>query len=196
MYGEGTLLAATWVADQKHALVHHGPAPVLAALRAFADLPEQEDALVRRTCASFTTHAARMDYPAFIARQFPIGSGAIERACTLLITQREKQAGMRWSSSGAQHIASLRALSRSAHGRWETFWARHPLSRRSLVDALAPPVSAAPAVPTPDPPAPPALDASPAAPAPTVTRIAPAGKPWAKGKDFWRRQPICHARTA
>ncbi len=191
VYGESTVLAATWLADHKRALLQQGAAPVLRTLAAFEDLDAHASDLVRRNRDYFTEHAARMDYPAFIARQFPIGSGAIESGCKLLITQREKQAGMRWSPDGAQRIASLRALYRSAHGRWVTFWASRPLARRRLLEPFAPVVPATPAPPAAAPPAP--------APAPPVTaakRIVTAGKPWGKGPDYWRRRSISHTRTA
>jgi hypothetical protein len=69
-----------------------------------------------------------MDYPSFLARHLPIGSGAIESTGKTLIEKREKGAGMRWSAAGAQEVASLRALHRS--GRWQAFWKTHPQRRR------------------------------------------------------------------
>jgi hypothetical protein len=65
-----------------------------------------------------------MDYPRFVARQWPIGSGAVENACKCLVEARLKQAGMRWGVPGSQAIASLRAVQRS--GRWAAFWQMHP----------------------------------------------------------------------
>lgn len=61
-----------------------------------------------------------MEYPRFVARQWPIGSGAVESTCKCLVEARLKQAGMRWGVPGSQARASLRALHRS--GRWTTFW--------------------------------------------------------------------------
>ena len=84
-----------------------------------------------------------MDYPRFVARQLPIGSGAIESACKTLIQAREKQAGMRWSHDGAQVVASLRALHRS--DRWGHFWHSHPQRRR-------PPIATRPTASTSAPP--------------------------------------------
>ena len=72
-----------------------------------------------------------MDYPQFIARQLPIGSGVVESANKTLITAREKGAGMRWTGTGAQAVASLQAVHRS--GRWETFGRSHPPRRRPAV---------------------------------------------------------------
>ena len=201
LHGTGTVRAATWFADHKHALLHQGPASLLAALAACPDQDEPAGDVVRRNRAYFTEHAARLDYPAFIARHFPIGSGAIESACKLLITQREKLSGMRWSAAGAQQTANLRALYRSAEERWTTFWASRPLSRaRRLAPSALPVLAAAPPPRAEQPDLPPIPLPSSTPPPPDLPpppqRIATAGKPWAKGKNFWRRQPVAHPRSA
>ena len=82
---------------------------------------------VRKAIAYFTEHSARMDYPGFLARNLPIGSGAVESTCK----EREKGAGMRWTREGAQAVATLRAVQRS--GRWQSFWQTRPQRRRPLV---------------------------------------------------------------
>jgi hypothetical protein len=126
VYGEGSVQARTWWAVHKHARLHQGPGPVLAALRTLLerpDLAEPVQAVVRRNLEEyFTENVARLDYPTFIARQLPIGSGAVESACKTLISQRHKGAGMRWTAPGAQQIATLRALYHCAHRRWDRFW--------------------------------------------------------------------------
>jgi hypothetical protein len=208
VFGAGTLLARSWWAEQRHILLHQGPAPVLAALAALAartDLDEEARNVVRRNQDEyFTDNIARMDYPGFMARHLPIGSGAVESACKTLISQRHKGAGMRWTAPGAQQIASLRALYHSAHGRWETFWASRPLTRLRL---LPPPALAAAPAPGAAPAAPPGqtvaaaavLDSGtelPPAPVAPATRIATDGKPWAKGKGYWGRIAVSHKRPA
>jgi hypothetical protein len=131
VYGTGSEAAAAWVEPLKRRLLEDGVQPVLAALRELqpsrADVAEE----VRKAMAYFTEHAARMDYPTFIARQLPIGSGVVESANKTLITAREKGAGMRWSGTGALLSASLRAVQRS--GRWTQFWQSHPQRRRPTV---------------------------------------------------------------
>jgi hypothetical protein len=139
VFGAGTARAAAWVEPLKGDLLDTGPAPILAALAALApasgtDLDADAAEEVRKAIGYFTDHAARMDYPRFVARQLPIGSGGVESACKTLIQAREKQAGMRWSHDGAQVVASLRALHRS--GRWDRFWQSHPQRRRP---PIAPP---------------------------------------------------------
>lgn len=151
VFGAGTARAAAWVAPLKGDLLDTGPAPILAALAALTPAASDTDGAtgldadaaeeVRKAISYFTDHAARMDYPRFVARQLPIGSGGVESACKTLIQAREKQAGMRWRHDGAQTVASLRALHRS--GRWDHFWLTHPQRRRPPIAPRRPTSSSA-----------------------------------------------------
>lgn len=138
VFGAGTARASAWAEPLKGRLLDSGPAPILAALADLAPEATTDHAAseVRKAVGYFTDHATRMDYPRFVARQLPIGSGAIESACKTLIQAREKQAGMRWSRDGAQTVASLRALHRS--GRWGPFWRAHPQRRRPPITSRSP----------------------------------------------------------
>jgi len=163
LYGAGSLRAAAWVEPLKDHLYLHGAAPVLTALVAVAAVATTtEEALSAITDAQtyFTRNVARMDYPRFVARQLPLGSGAVESACKCLVEARLKQAGMRWGVPGSQAIATLRAVQRS--GRWAAFWQTHP-ERQPVAPASRPtpqaerppaPASTAPPVPAavPSPP--------------------------------------------
>jgi hypothetical protein len=112
-----------------------------------------------------------MDYPRFVARQFPIGSGAVESSCKCLVEARAKQAGMRWSTRGVQRLTSLRALHRS--GRWDAFWQTQPhrLRLRERTPRLPMPAAAVPAVPAkpPPPPRPPGREVATPRPRPRPT---------------------------
>lgn len=50
-----------------------------------------------------------MDYPTFLARGWPIGSGQIEGINKSVIGHRMKRSGQHWSRPGARGMASLRA---------------------------------------------------------------------------------------
>jgi hypothetical protein len=201
VFGPGAPAAAAWVEPLKDRLDREGAAPVLAALAALAPPDAAAAEAVRLALGDFTGHAARMDYPRFVARRFPIGSGAVESACKGLVQQRAKQAGRRGSRPGLQAVASRRALHRSGH--WAAFWRTQPQRRRPPV---APRAAGPPPAPTPA--AAPALvmaaedarlallprgrtsDAPPSAtpaPAPAPRRPAP-DHPW--------RQPLPHRRLA
>jgi hypothetical protein len=58
-----------------------------------------------------------MAYPTFRAQGFPIGSGLVESAGKRLVGQRAKGPGMQWTVTGAEAIATLRALYLS--GAWD-----------------------------------------------------------------------------
>jgi hypothetical protein len=131
VFGAGTSTATAWLEPRKKQLREQGVAPILTALADLAPPDPQAADEVRKALGYFTTHQARMDYPRFVARHLPIGSGAVESACKTLIEEREKGAGMRWTKADAQVVASLRALWRS--GRWAAFWHSHPQRRRPKV---------------------------------------------------------------
>jgi hypothetical protein len=59
------------------------------------------------------------DYPKFIERGWPIGSGPTEAFCKTL-TKRLKGSGMRWDSPNAEGIMALAAMDQS--GQWKTYW--------------------------------------------------------------------------
>jgi hypothetical protein len=192
VFGAETPAAAAWVEPLKTRLSAEGPAPVQAAVATLAQTlggPETEEAdgeesaavtAVRRARAYLATNAARLDYPAFVARPFPIGSGAVESAGKNVIQARTKGAGMHWSGAGAQAVVSLRTLHRS--GRWEAFWQSQPQRARLRLCPHArptrttPPSMAAAPAPAPAPP-PPAEPAGPAGDPPAPSVLPPASRP-------------------
>jgi len=201
VFGEGTAAAAAWVEPLKTCLYTEGAAPLHAALTALArtvcapavgTAPESAAATaVRRALEYVTTNAARLDYPTFMARRFPIGSGAVESSCKSVVQARTKGAGMRWSAAGAQQVVSLRALHRS--GRWDAFWQAQPQRARLR---LVPRARHTPTVlPTPRAAPPPAPTV--AAPPPAPTDVPPAPRPLRPAADHpWRRQSLGRARSA
>jgi len=209
VFGADMGAAAAWVEPLKTRLYTEGAAPLHAALTTLARtvcLPVSDAApesaaatAVRRALEYVTSTAARLDYPTFIARQFPIGSGAVESSCKSVVQARTKGAGMRWSAAGAQQVVALRALHRS--GRWDAFWQAQPqrahlrlVPRARCTPVVPSPAPVAPALPASPPamplPVPPSADAPPAdaPPAPRPLRPA-AGHPW-------RHQPLGRARSA
>lgn len=210
VFGLGTPAAAAWVEPLKDRLYTEGAPAVLAALAALLPPDAAAAEEVRLAIGYFAGHAARMDYPCHVARQFPVGSGAIESTCKMLIEQRAKLAGMRWSQAGLQAVASLRAVHRS--GRWAAFWQTQPQCRRPPVRARPPqpaPRRALAAAPTPSPgtaadqdarlagrPAGRTDDGPPTTtldPAPTP--LHPSAPPRPSPNHPWRR-PLHHRRSA
>jgi len=162
---------------------------------------------VRRALAYVTTNAARLDYPAFLARRLPIGSvglsaaaerpirmGAVESGCKSLVQARTKGAGRRWSGAGAQRVIALRALRRS--GRWDAFWqARPQRAHLRLVPRARPPSTRTPAAPPVT--RPPTAPTAPTAPPPEAPPTPPPPRPLRPAADHaWRRAPIGCPRSA
>ena len=59
----------------------------------------------------------RIKYKYYKDKGYYIGSGAIESGNKMVIQQRMKQSGMRWSIDGGQYIAALRT--RHESNRWD-----------------------------------------------------------------------------
>ena len=59
-----------------------------------------------------------MRYASLMAKGYTIGSGVVEAANKVLVNQRMKRAGMRWS--GGQNVLTFRALIRSS--RFDLAW--------------------------------------------------------------------------
>jgi hypothetical protein len=100
---------------------------LLAAVRRAWDWPPRRAGLaekVEEVAGYLERHAHRMEYPEYLAEGWHIGSGAVESACTTVVGQRLKGAGMRWGEDGADALCHLRALYRSEKGQWDAFWNR------------------------------------------------------------------------
>lgn len=199
VFAHTPLRRSAWLVPLRRRLRDHGVAPVLRALAKLRPTTVLGREEVRRPLAYFTEHAARMDYPAFAARQFPIGSGAIESTCRHLVQLRAVQAGMRWLPGNLQAVLSLRAVHRSA--RWAAFWADRPLLRAQQHRAAAAGVAAAAAkAPTTAPPAPPtphnpSTAAPSTAPPPPAAATAPP-RPWQPGRHPWRGRALSYEQSA
>lgn len=112
-YGEGTAQARRWAERHKRRLLQHGPAPLLRALHRMEPSDEQAAEAIRLVRGYFTAHSQRMRYPQFRGAGLAIGSGPVEAACKVIVGQRLKRAGMRWSHEGADHVLALRCLVKS-----------------------------------------------------------------------------------
>ncbi len=115
-----------WSAQWCHELKHTGGAAVLAQLRALPSegLASAIRAALEKTITYFENQKHRMDYPAYRAKGWQIGSGPVESACKSVIGARMKQAGMRWGTDGADQVGHIRALFRGENGQWDDFWSQ------------------------------------------------------------------------
>jgi hypothetical protein len=122
--GAGTPALAAWLGAQAQALRQAGPAGVLAALRALPVATAADPGAARAArdaCLGYIERrAGQMAYPDFVARGFPIGSGAVESANKLVVEARLKGAGMHWARHHVDPVLALREAICS--GRWEPTW--------------------------------------------------------------------------
>jgi len=170
----------SWLAPRLHRLKHEGPEPLLAELHhqvqqvaAQAQPPPEVD----EALAYLDKRVAQLQYPAFQAQGWPIGSGSVESANKLVVEARLKGAGMHWARPNVNPLLVLRNA--ACNGRWDETWAassaylrQHPLPR----------------CPSPPPPVP-----APAAPPPRPPRrLAPPGPHRPAATHPWRRyaQPL------
>ncbi len=115
-FGEGARRADQWTRRIATDLKAGQVEAVIARLHQLQ--PRSPDAATARDdlVRYYTTHATRMHYDVYLARGYGIGSGAVESAHKQVVHARLRQAGMRWSVRGAQHVLALRAL--LLNGQW------------------------------------------------------------------------------
>jgi hypothetical protein len=116
--------AEAWLEPWCHRLKAEGGGAVLGALRGLdrRGWPGAAREAHAEVVRYFTNQAHRMDYPAYLAEGWQIGSGPVESACKTVINQRLCQGGMRWGAGGSDRVSHLRALFRSEPGPWNDFW--------------------------------------------------------------------------
>lgn len=116
---EGRLLSEGECARLRQELKQDGPDGVLAELRtvveAHAEVPEVSKAL-----AYLEKRQAQMEYPQFRAEGWPLGSGMVESANTLVVEKRLKGAGMHWQEGNVNPMLALRNA--WCNERWEECW--------------------------------------------------------------------------
>lgn len=125
VYGPTSEVGQTWAA-RRHADLDAGALDVcLRALRRHASRHP-----AARNCIDYIErNRHRMRYADFHAQGLCTSSGVVEAGCKVSIGTRLKRAGMHWTVRGANAIIALRCAKLS--GRFEDFWERRWLSRRS-----------------------------------------------------------------
>jgi hypothetical protein len=114
----------TWTAAQCHALKHRGGDAIVAILEQLDARPLGSSARAAYDAALryFRNHADHMHYPEYLARGWPIGSGAVEAGCKHVVKARMDGSGMRWRESGSDSVCRLRALFLSGANAWRALW--------------------------------------------------------------------------
>jgi hypothetical protein len=103
----GPLLTADGRRQLIHDLKHADPAGVLADLRGLVDAVHAPGE-TRSHLAYLEKRVEQMDYPAFQAALWPIGSGSVESANKLVVEERWKGPGMHWAEANVNPMLALR----------------------------------------------------------------------------------------
>ncbi|MEA3402266.1 MAG: ISKra4 family transposase [Armatimonadota bacterium] len=120
VYGEGTDRAREWAEANKGRLWEGQVVDVLRSLRGLRPDSDEGREAVRLAIGYYQHNRRRMDYPAYRAQGYHVGSGVVEAACKTVAAARCKRSGMRWSKSGAQSVLALRC--HRLNGRWDQYW--------------------------------------------------------------------------
>ena len=121
LFGNDQASSKTWVETLKSHLWHGRRRQVIHAIRQLCPRGQPLPEKVRLAVAYIFNHRSRIRYDLFRQLGYPLGSGTVEAACKLVMQERMKQAGMRWSRDGAQAMLALRSTLLS--DRWDDVWA-------------------------------------------------------------------------
>jgi hypothetical protein len=121
LFAQDQTAASAWMARQKSQLWQSQLRQVFRAIRRLCPRGQPLPEPVWTAVGYLFHNRWRMRYKQFRQHRYPIGSGTVESACKLVMQQRLKQAGMRWSRDGAQAMLALRSTLLS--DRWHETWA-------------------------------------------------------------------------
>lgn len=120
-FGEGTATTASWIEHTLEAARTQGPAAVLVkvqeTIRPIRSAAKR--AALQSLLGYVTGRCEMLDYPAYRAKGWDIGSGVTEAFCKTLTT-RLKGCGMRWNTRNAEAMMALAALEHS--NLWNPYW--------------------------------------------------------------------------
>lgn len=109
-FGEGSLQADEWVHQIGLDLKAGKVEQVIARLKRLRPNSPQVRASLDSLIRYYSENASRMHYDEYLRLGYGIGSGAVESAHKQVVHARLRQAGMRWSESGARRLLALRLL--------------------------------------------------------------------------------------
>lgn len=199
--GQETAASRCWLGAVAHELKTGEPAAALAAVCQLpverAALPAQAAQARDQTVAYLAKRWHQIQYAAFGAQGYPLGSGAVESANKLVVEARLKGSGMHWAPQNVNPLLALRGAACS--DRWDDAWPqlwrqRQQAQRRAGRRCRGTgPRSVRPPAPTPEP----LLEGVPLAPPERLAPAPPArapltvnGRPTARHP--WKRFPLRH----
>jgi len=128
VFGTATPELKAWLDDQAHPFKHaaDGARQVLSALTQLpihlAAAPSAAAEARDRTLTYFTKRLPQVQYAAFQAAGYPIGSGSTESANKVVVEARLKGSGMHWAREHVNPMVALRTV--ACANRWAEVWPR------------------------------------------------------------------------
>ncbi|HXV97230.1 MAG TPA: ISKra4 family transposase [Anaerolineae bacterium] len=120
LWGQGEAQTLAWVQQQKDRLWAGQLRVLLHQVRQVCPRGQELNDKVRALVNYLFHHRRRMNYVHYRQAGYPVGSGSVEAGCKVVVQERLKQAGMRWSREGAQAMLALRCVLLS--DRWDDVW--------------------------------------------------------------------------
>lgn len=108
-----------WVAARLHEMRHGQEEKFLAPLAALKGPRGEKGQTVREQQNYFSRQSQRMNYQEIARRGWPIGSGAVESACSGH-QNRFKRRGQFWTREGLAHLAALKQARQNNY--WDQLW--------------------------------------------------------------------------
>ena len=120
IYGDEDEAGKQWASALLHTFKHDGYETAWNQLLPWRlDLPRGRRQRADPLLHYVSERRDMIQYPAFQAKGWQIGSGPTEATCKTL-TARLKGSGMRWDSDNAEAVMGLESLYQS--GQWDTYW--------------------------------------------------------------------------
>jgi hypothetical protein len=121
LFGEGSCEASAWKNQMTQMAKEHGSLVMLDHLgRCLEGVTEAAKRQALENLRDYVgKRIAMTDYPAFLNKNYDIGSGPTESFCGCL-TQRLKGAGMKWDQDNAQAVMALASVYYS--NQWDKYW--------------------------------------------------------------------------
>jgi hypothetical protein len=116
-FGEGSKRGIQWVHRLAKDLKAGKVDKVITRLQTLSPANPQSKKALDDLIRYYTNNRTRMRYDEYLRLGYGIGSGAVESAHKQVVHARLRQAGMRWSETGAQRLLALRVL--LLNGEWE-----------------------------------------------------------------------------
>jgi hypothetical protein len=120
IYGEDDEAGKQWAAALLHTFKHEGYQAAWEQLLTWRQQRRRSQRPAADRLLNYVSERQDMiKYPAFLEKEWQIGSGPTEATCKTL-TARLKGSGMRWDGDNAEALMGLEALYQS--GQWDAYW--------------------------------------------------------------------------